>query len=560
MLTLTTNFDKSQTLRTNHKIIKIILIISTAIFVLIDETSTFPSKRTQSHINGYNIVEFEEDTQVCEINLKHPTTDSKISKSDDFRDFVSNSKLWVDKSLLAEKIVTAADRVILITAPRKWGKSLNLNMLKCIFENSPTNVSTEADFVHKFFTKQIVHYENITAGKVMCRPLISTRTDFMKKYFQKYPVVYLNFRNFTLDNWRSSFKISISRVYKKHEYLHTHWKSVASDQNKPFDVRKNAKKITDKFSKYMRSKDDDDSSLQNSIAWLCQNLYEVYDKKCFVFIDEFDALQNETIFKNETGTEAIEFMKTFNSLIFKNPEKAGIERAVLTGILRSAKSTLLSDVPRYYDANSINMKRFTPFYGFTPHEVEAIIRHEEPESFQEYFRYATKWYDGYGSLGLWDGSMFNAWDITRHIETFTTHPFWVKTGSMEVLMKLLSFDFFEKIICAALDSNQGYQISASSLQNVDESTLEEIRGLLNAEYANMYQYEKNNGRDEQLQIAAIQFALQTGYLSVRSNLGSESLKKINSGSMKVPIIVPNWVLRLVLRHTRDDTIRLRYIR
>ncbi|XP_065222023.1 uncharacterized protein LOC135846709 isoform X2 [Planococcus citri] len=539
---------------------KIVLIFSTSIFIaLIDKLSGIPST-DESYIREYNIVEFEKDTQVCNIKFERPLLHRKISGTGNFVDFVENSKIWVDKSLLAEKIANAADRVILFTAPRKWGKSLNLNMLRYIFEDSSKGASPEADFVRHFFKEKVIHNEK-NGGSLSCTPLISQRTDFMEEYFQKYPVIDLDFQGMTLDTWRGHFKRCVSEVYQKHKYLRKHWYRVASNQSESFTVQRVAQEMSEKFHKYMFQKFDDDDTLQSSIEWLCQHLFEVYGKRCFVLIDEFDALQNYIIFDNavcnETGTNAIQFMRNFISTL-KNP--SCVEKAVLTGIIRLAKATLsggLNNVLEYSDVNLANMWQFTPFYGFTPHEVEMIIRQEKPDSFQHYLSQATTWYDGYGSLCLWNGSTFNPWTIMRYIELFEIKPYWEETGSIYTLNKLLSYDFFEEIIYNVLNSNVGYNISSTSLQKMDEHILKEIQGLLiNAESAAWYEYTRCKG-GKLIADTIVSLLCQAGYLTVPSNLNITSLREINAGSKQVPIVIPNLQLRDVWQGVRIDSIRTR---
>ncbi|XP_065208041.1 uncharacterized protein LOC135836622 [Planococcus citri] len=564
------------TSRTNCMIMKRTLIISTAIFTLIHKISGIPSPNIEPQLREYNIVEFEKDTRVCRIDIEYPWQANQLPGSSNFPTFVSRSKYWVDKSLLAERIMDAPDKVILITAPRKWGKTMNLDMLRCIFEDTSIGVSlekesdrqlfNEKDFSRQFFIEQVVLYDGSRMGTLMDKPLISTKPDFMSKYFQKYPVIDLDFKEFDLTNWRARFTDIISWVYEKHMYLFTHFQSVAVNEDEALGVRKLAEDNMYKFLNFMNTKCDDDglSLLQGSIVWLCHKLYTVYGKKCFVLIDEFDALQNNVIFHNagayEAGTEAIDFMRSFISLTLKSPNNSYIDKAVLTGIVRSAKATLLSglnNILEYSDVNLANMRQYTPFYGFTPREVETMIRLEKPESFQQYFDTATSYYDGYGSLCLWNGSTFNPWDVMRYIEEFIAESYWDQTGSIDIVKKLLKYNFFEEMLYQTLDPNVGYNITASCLKKVDSSILAEIHRLLaNAENAVWYE---NNMKEEKKSIedAIASFMCQAGYFTIPSNLNIDLLQKINAGS-NVSLIVPNFELKKVLQKTRIQSLLSRH--
>ena len=212
-----------------------------------------------------------------------------------FKDIIEKNYYYFDKTKFIEDILEDGAQVKLFTRPRRFGKTLNMSMLKYFF-----------DVKNKEENRKL--FENLEVSK--------------SEYFGEqgnYPVISISFRNYDKENWETGFrtiKTTIANMYAENKFL----------------MDSLDKRELQKFEDIWLEKDDGDweSSLRN----LVQYLYEYYGKKVVVLIDEYDQPIIDSFIKGYYD-KAISFFKSFYGLVLKDNEY--LEMGVMTGILRVAK-------------------------------------------------------------------------------------------------------------------------------------------------------------------------------------------------------------------------------
>lgn len=245
----------------------------------------------------------------------------------DFRD-IRHMKGFVDKTLLIQAVLTHIDSYILVTAPRRFGKSINLTMLQRFFEILPDEEEQRAN------------------RKLFENTLIEEDSDFMSKHCGKYPVLYLDFRSAgSVCSYDTAFgfvRKVVQSAFKRHAYLQSSDKLIASDK-KMFEV------WCDNFLCATWAKTD--VEIYEALEELASYLVKHHGRKILVFVDEYDGICSDSVIyiedkKNETTGEIIstaerEIKKTvafcvgaLSCLLKPHKDKNFVDRAVLRQVFR----------------------------------------------------------------------------------------------------------------------------------------------------------------------------------------------------------------------------------
>ena len=317
--------------------------------------------------------------------MKMSTT---ISNSD-FKDYIKEKYYYVDKTLLVEDIFTKGDQVVLLPRPRRFGKTLNLSMLKYYFDIKENN--------RDFF-----------------KGLKIEKREIFEEHINKYPVISLTFKNVNGMDWKEdSIKLiaEISREYRRHEYL----------------LESNKLKERDK--KYFNKVLDEDKDLDYSISILelSRLLYQHYDQKVVVLLDEYDTPVNKVVDENHYKY-LMNFLKNMIGNTFKGNDY--LLKGVITGILRIAKESMFSG------ANNIMVRTildddFSDEFGFIEGEVLEILKYYNLDSKIEDVK---EWYNGY-TFGR--NVIYNPFSIVNYVQEKKLDSYWVNSGSSSLIEKLI---------------------------------------------------------------------------------------------------------------------------
>ena len=323
----------------------------------------------------------------------------KIALGEDvFVNYVENSELYIDKSLFIRDIIDSANKVLLITRPRRFGKTLNMTMLKAFFDIKPKQ--TEEDY-SKYF-KNLKIWE--------CG-------DEYTSHFGKYPVIFITLKDIESKSWENCYeglKSKISDIFKMNKNII----NILEPEEKEFyhDIL------------FRRTNEID---FVQAIGNLTHWLEKYYGEKVILLIDEYDAPINDG-YTYGYSEEAILFMKNMFSFAMKtNPS---LQKAVITGLTKIAGKSLFSKLNHFISYNVLE-KEYSEYFGFMEEEVKFVIKKcKVKHSMDE----ISAWYNGYNFGGT--TPIYNPWSIMNVCafpdEMLKAH--WINTSSDGALGKVLN--------------------------------------------------------------------------------------------------------------------------
>lgn len=335
---------------------------------------------------------------------------------------------YVDKTLLIKEFLDRRPLVSLFTRPRRFGKTLNMDMLRVFFEISDEDTS-------RYFADKAIW----NCGEEY------------RAYQGKYPVIFLTFKDVKFDTWEATIdKIRglLQEEYGRHQEL------IDSDKLSQYE------KIY--FTKILDSSANE-VELTSALERLSKMLAVHYGKAPIIIIDEYDTPIQEG-YSKDFYDEIIGFMRNFFSGAFK--DNKNLSYGFLTGILRIAQESIFSGLNNL-SINTVMDEEYDSFFGFTSDEVKKML---------EYYGMSKKeselkdWYDGYlfGSEEI-----YNPWSVINYISRGgIPQAYWVNTGKNEILedlLKVATDDITERLYALL----HGERIIARIDQNVVYSSLTE---------------------------------------------------------------------------------------
>jgi len=307
--------------------------------------------------------------------------------SESFEELIEGDYFYIDKTLFIKELFDNKGKVTLITRPRRFGKTLNMSMLRSFFD---------------------IHKDSYTLFDGLA---ISQYTNIIENHQNKYPVISLTLKNVELGTYDTAIermKTLVSAAYQELLYLHESEK-----------LNERQKELF--YSYYMRRSTAEE--LQSSLFFLTECLSKHHDKRVIILLDEYDT-PIDSAERHGYYQQMIEFMRGFLGSVFKTNDY--LEFGVLTGVQRISKEGLFSSFNNPMVSGVLD-KEFATSFGFTDDEVKAAF-----DIFGVSDRYSEvkNWYDGY-RIGGHD--MYNPWSITRFLQRQEIENYWVNTGSVQVL-------------------------------------------------------------------------------------------------------------------------------
>ena len=321
-----------------------------------------------------------------------------------FKEIIEDEYYYFDKTEFIENLFEEVSKIKLFTRPRRFGKTLNMSMIKYFF-----------DIENKNENKKL--FENLKISE--------------SEYFEKQgtaPVISISFRNYDESSWGNGFEMiknTISDLYDEFEFV-----------KENLSARKKEKYDSILFNRAT------EATWKLSLLDLTKYLYEYYGKKVVVLIDEYDQPIIDSYVKGYYQ-EAISFFKTFYGVVLKDNNY--LEMGIMTGILRVAKENIFSGLNNLR-VHTILDNRFTEYFGITESEVEKVLKDFNLEfELQD----VQKWYNGY-LFG--DIKVYNPWSIINFLNDEKLKPYWVNTSGNELIKLYLKklkneiFDDFSKLL------------------------------------------------------------------------------------------------------------------
>lgn len=307
----------------------------------------------------------------------------------DFKHLIEEDFYYFDKTKFIEEVIKDGSQVKLFARPRRFGKTLNMSMLKYFFD-----------------------IKNREENKEIFKDLYIEKTEAFKEQGQ-YPVIFLSLKDLKALTWEQmekAIKSAISRLFSEYKYL-------LNDLDK-FDT------LT--FENILL-KNTELEDLKEALKFLTKILYEKYNKKVVVLIDEYDS-PLVSAYINGYYERAKDFFKTFYSTVLK--DNSYLQMGVLTGIIRVIKAGIFSDLNnlRTY---TILSDVYTDSYGLTEEEVKKSLK---DYGIEQEISNVKDWYDGYR---FGDSEVYNPWSILNFLDFKELRAYWVDTSGNDLIKDVL---------------------------------------------------------------------------------------------------------------------------
>ncbi len=313
-----------------------------------------------------------------------------------FETLILKNNFYIDKTGFIKEWWESDDEVTLITRPRRFGKTLNMSMLKYFFGIQ--------------YQDRGELFENLDIwAEEKYRNLQGT-----------YPVIFLSFTGVKSDNYQDARK----QIFQIIESIYTEYKYVTQSDV----LEENEKKYCDRI-----GKDMDISDAVIALQRMCGYLNRYYGKKPIILLDEYDTPLQEA-YANGYWKELVSFTRNFFNNTFKT--NLYFERAVMTGITRVSNTSYEVSESMFSDLNNLKVvtitsDKYASYFGFTEAEVFAAMDEFNLENKEE----VKRWYDGFTIGNLRD--IYNPWSIISFLDKKELKPYWTNTSSNKMLSSLL---------------------------------------------------------------------------------------------------------------------------
>lgn len=315
---------------------------------------------------------------------------------ENFEDMIKENYYYVDKTGLIKQLLNEHGLVNLFTRPRRFGKSLNMSMLKYFFEIGNDQAIFEG--------------LEISKDKELC-----------DQYQGKFPVISVSLKGAKAGNYEDAKAMM--------KYI------MAAESRRLYD-RMSGDKLSEKQKEQMKSLMSDnmkDTELMTALWILSSILKEYYGKKVIILIDEYDVPLDKA-FENNYYNEMIILLRNMLEQSLKTNDN--LYMAVLTGCLRIARESIFTGLNNF-NIFSITDQYFDEYFGFTDKEVKEILQYYKvPEAFEQ----TKKWYDGY-RFGNTD--IYCPWDVINHCRALkvepdaTPQPYWINTSGNYIVKRFI---------------------------------------------------------------------------------------------------------------------------
>ena len=307
----------------------------------------------------------------------------------DFKHLIEEDFYYFDKTAFIEEVIKDGAVVKLFARPRRFGKTLNMSMLKYFFD-----------------------IENNEENKKLFKDLYIEKTDAFKEQGQ-YPVIFLSLKDLKASTWEEmeeKISVVLSDLFSEYEYLINDLLGADSD----------------KFKKII-NEDANLSNLGRSLKLLTKMLYEKYNKKVVVLIDEYDS-PLVSAYINGYYEKAKDFFKTFYSMVLK--DNVYLQMGVMTGIIRVIKAGIFSDLNNL-STYTILSDVYADSYGLTEEEV---VKSLKDYGIEQEISNVKDWYDGYR---FGDSEVYNPWSILNFLWYKELRAYWVDTSGNDLINDVL---------------------------------------------------------------------------------------------------------------------------
>lgn len=320
---------------------------------------------------------------------------------EDFPEIRKSGFYYVDKTRLIEQLLENWSKVNLFTRPRRFGKTLNMNMLKSFFE-----IGTDPALFDGL---------EISKNRKLC-----------EAYMGKYPVIFLSFKGVDGLSFRAARYRLMDQIGMEAERFDFLAKSEQLTDNERGKYKALIKLADGKYTM-------DEDVLIASLQTLSQLLYRHYGQKTILLLDEYDVPLDKA-FQNGYYREMVALIRGLFGQALKT--NRFLQFAVLTGCLRISKESIFTGLNNF-KVYSADDARYEEAFGFTKQEVEKLL---EDYHLQEHFSDVKEWYDGY-HFGNTD--IYCSWDVINYVDDLTSDPnvrpkaYWINSSGNDLVKRFI---------------------------------------------------------------------------------------------------------------------------
>lgn len=311
-----------------------------------------------------------------------------------FKELIDGEYYYVDKTLFIKDV--CKEKVALYTRPRRFGKTLNMNMLYYFFSLKQKENAYLFDGLHITKDAEILRYQN------------------------QYPVIFITLKDMkqvSFENQKAMFAILIQEIVRNNKEL------LDSEEVSTFD-----KEQLVAYSRRTQS----DVDLQNALKFLCVCLKQHYHKNVILLIDEYD-VPLQSAYLNGYYDEMADFLSGMFSAALKTND--ALEKGILTGCLRIAKESIFTGLNNF-SVYSISEDQSSTSFGFTPKETITLLEHYDLKSYEQTIK---EWYDGY-LFG--NKEIYNPWSVLKYVLKIlqgndVPESFWANTSGNDIIYQYI---------------------------------------------------------------------------------------------------------------------------
>ena len=320
---------------------------------------------------------------------------------DNFKKLIIDDYFYIDKTKFIEDIFNDGAEVKLFTRPRRFGKTLNMSMLKTFFDIK------EAEENKKLFDNLYIKNSPVFAEQ------------------GKYPVIFISMKEIKGTTWeemQKSIRRAFSNLYNEYKYL----REDLDERNKR------------KFEKIWF--EETDGSYDDALRFLSEILEEEYNQKVIVLIDEYDVPLTMAYEYGFYDTAVIFFKSLYGSVLKTN---SSLKMGVLTGAIRVAQAGIFSDLNNI-ETHTILDEAYDEYFGLLENEVEnALLEYKSEDKLED----VKLWYDGYKFGNI---EVYNPWSILKYIKYKKLEAYWINTSGNALIKEL--FLLSDGIVFEELDN------------------------------------------------------------------------------------------------------------
>jgi hypothetical protein len=311
----------------------------------------------------------------------------------DFKKLIENNYYFVDTSKMIADVYRESANIILITRPRRFGKTLNMSMLRYFFDNG-------------LKTSELFKDLNIAED-----------TEVMKE-INGYPTIFITFKDIKDNSWETA-ELKLKNLLSK---LYDNFSEIIIPFLKSDVEKENYQRVLNKTANI--------AEYQDALKNLTEYLDRVYNKPVMLLIDEYD-VPIQSGWANDYYDEIIDFMRGFLSGALKdNPY---LFKGILTGIYRVAKESIFSGLNNL-KVYTVLKKRYAEYFGFTEDEVEKLFQAISEQHDETLKKNLKGWYNGYNFAGI---TIYNPWSVINYLYDKELQPYWINTSSNDLIINLI---------------------------------------------------------------------------------------------------------------------------